>query len=89
MLELRVLGPLEVVRDGEPVPLPRQMHRALLALLVLHRNEVVSTDSLIEELWSGQPPATAKDALQNYVSQLARRSAETSSSREPRAMCSR
>ena len=70
MLELRVLGPLEVVRDGEPVPLPRQMHRALLALLVLHRNEVVSTDSLIEELWSGQPPATAKDALQNYVSQL-------------------
>ena len=70
MLELRVLGPLEVVRDGEPVPLPRQMHRALLALLVLHRNEIVSTDSLIEELWSGQPPATAKDALQNYVSQL-------------------
>ena len=70
MLELRILGPLEVLADGEPVALPRKKQRALLALLLLRAGEVVSTDELIEELWGGQPPATAKDALQNYVSQL-------------------
>ena len=69
MLEFRMLGPLEVLADGKPVSLPRKQ-RALLALLVLHVGEVVSTDRLIEELWAGKPPATAKDALQNYVSQL-------------------
>jgi DNA-binding SARP family transcriptional activator len=70
MLEFRILGPIEALRDGEPVSLPRKKQRALLALLVLHAGEVVSTDQLIEELWAGKPPATAKDALQNYVSQL-------------------
>jgi DNA-binding SARP family transcriptional activator len=70
MLEILVLGPLEARQDGKVVALPRQMHRALLALLALRANEVVSTDRLIEELWDGKPPATAKDALQNYVSQL-------------------
>ena len=70
MLEFRILGPVETLRDGEPVSLPRKKQRALLALLVLHAGEVVSTDQLIEELWAGKPPATAKDALQNYVSQL-------------------
>ena len=65
-----MLGPLEVLVDGEPVSLPRKKQRALLALLLLRAGEAVSTDELIEELWAGQPPATAKDALQNYVSQL-------------------
>ncbi|HEU0303555.1 MAG TPA: BTAD domain-containing putative transcriptional regulator [Gaiellaceae bacterium] len=70
MLELRILGPLEVVVDGEPVELRRAKQRSLLALLLLSAGEVVSADRLIEELWAGAPPATAKDALQNYVSQL-------------------
>jgi DNA-binding SARP family transcriptional activator len=70
MLEFRLLGPLEVLADGEPVSLPRKKQRALLALLLLRAGEAVSTDELIEELWAGKPPATAKDALQNYVSQL-------------------
>src|SRR5262245_49909861 len=70
MLEFRILGPLEIHADGAAVELPRKKQRALLALLVLHAGEVVSTDTLIDELWEGRPPATAKDALQNYVSQL-------------------
>jgi DNA-binding SARP family transcriptional activator len=70
VLELRILGPLEVLVDGEPVELRRAKQRALLALLLLSAGEVVSADRLIDELWGGQPPATAKDALQNYVSQL-------------------
>ena len=69
MLEFRILGPLEVLADGEPVAL-RKKQRALLTLLLLRVGEVVSTDELIEELWAGRPPATARDALQNYVSQL-------------------
>ena len=46
--------------------------RALLALLLIHPNESLSTDRLIDELWGEQPPATAAKILQNYVSQLRR-----------------
>lgn len=70
MLELRILGPLEVLVEGAAVDLRRQKQRALLGLLLLRAGEVVSVDTLIEELWTGKPPPTAKDALQNYVSQL-------------------
>ena len=45
---------------------------ALLALLVLHANEVVSTDRLLDELWGERPPRTAGKSLQTYVSQLRR-----------------
>jgi predicted ATPase/DNA-binding SARP family transcriptional activator len=44
--------------------------RGLLALLLLHANEVVSRDRLIDELWSEQPPETAANTLQVHVSQL-------------------
>src|SRR5919201_26971 len=47
-----------------------QDERAVLALLLLHAHEVVSSDRLIEELWAGEPPGTAQTALQGYVSQL-------------------
>jgi len=70
VLEFRVLGPLEVVADGEPVVLRRQKPRTLLALLLLRQGVVVSADRLVEELWAGRPPATARASLQNCVSQL-------------------
>ena len=44
--------------------------RALLAVLLLHRREVVSTDRLIDELWGERPPATALKSVQVYVSHL-------------------
>ncbi|HET8652557.1 MAG TPA: BTAD domain-containing putative transcriptional regulator, partial [Gaiellaceae bacterium] len=44
--------------------------RALLAVLLLHRGEVVPSERLIEELWSGRAPATAAKSVQVYVSQL-------------------
>src|SRR4051794_28531652 len=46
--------------------------RALLALLLVHRNEVVASDRLIDELYDGAPPPTANKALQNAISQLRR-----------------
>ena len=50
-MKFLLLGPFEV-RDGEtPLPLPRKKHRALLALLMLRAGEVVSADTLVEELW--------------------------------------
>lgn len=69
-LDFRVLGPLEVSRAGTVLPLARGKERALLALLLVHRNEVVAVDRLIDELWAGAPPPTAQTALHGYVGKL-------------------
>jgi len=66
-MEFRILGPLEVYSDGQPVDLGGAKQRALLAVLLLHANQVVSQDSLIESLWESDPPASAQKALQMYV----------------------
>ena len=66
----RILGPLDVQEDGTTLRLGSGRQRALLALLLVHANELVSSDRLIDELWSGRPPPTAQKALQGYVSQL-------------------
>ena len=69
-MEFRILGPLEVVRDDKPLVMGAAKPRALLALLLLHADEVVSSDRLIDGLWGEEAPATAQKALQVYVSQL-------------------
>jgi DNA-binding SARP family transcriptional activator/tetratricopeptide (TPR) repeat protein len=69
-MEFRILGPLEVVADGKVLDLGGPKQRALLALLLLEANRVVSSDRLIEGLWEGKPPDTALKAIQVYVSQL-------------------
>jgi DNA-binding SARP family transcriptional activator len=69
-MEFRILGPLEVCSEGREISLGGAKQRAVLAVLLLHRNEVVSTDRLIDELWSDRPPATAAKVVQVYVSQL-------------------
>jgi DNA-binding SARP family transcriptional activator/streptogramin lyase len=71
-VEFRILGPLELVEEGRQVELAGGRQRALLALLLLHANEVVSSDRLIDGLWGERPPATAPKVLQNAVSQLRR-----------------
>src|SRR5829696_3338263 len=69
-LEFGVLGPFEIRAEGRPLLLRSPKQRALLALLLLHANEVVSSDRLIEELWLGKPPDSAANVLQVYVSQV-------------------
>ncbi len=69
-MEFRILGPLEVVDHGQPLPLGGTRQRTLLALLLTRANEVVSSDRLIDELWHRTPPASAANALQYHVSQL-------------------
>jgi len=71
-MDFRILGPLEVYDRGKALPLGAGKQRAVLALLLLHANEVVSADRLIDELWGEAPPPPAAKILQNYVSQLRR-----------------
>jgi DNA-binding SARP family transcriptional activator/basic membrane lipoprotein Med (substrate-binding protein (PBP1-ABC) superfamily) len=66
-VEFRLLGPLEVVAEGHQLSLGGSRPRALLALLLLHGNEVVSVDRIIDELWDAQPPRTAEQAVRVYV----------------------
>ena len=69
-LDFLVLGPVEVLRGGLPVLLPSGQRRALLGLLLVHAGEVVPVDRIVDELWRGDPPASAEHALQVYVSGL-------------------
>src|SRR4051794_15162264 len=69
-MEFKILGPLEVRRGDQLLPCKSAKQRLLLAALLLHPNEVVSSDRLIEALWGDEPPATAQKALQVHVSQL-------------------
>ena len=68
-VEFRILGPLEVLRDGEPLDVGPHKQRSLLALLLLHANRVVTTDHLLEELW-GEEAEGKENALWVYVSRL-------------------
>jgi DNA-binding SARP family transcriptional activator len=69
-MEFRILGPLEVWAETGEVPLGGRRPRALLALLLLHANEVVSSDRLIDELWGDDSPEGAAAALRVNVSRL-------------------
>jgi len=70
VMEFRVLGSLEVVDHDGPVALGAPKQRTLLAVLLLHRGEPVSSDRLIDEIWGEQPPASATKLVQGYVSNL-------------------
>jgi DNA-binding SARP family transcriptional activator len=85
MMELRILGPLEVVAEGDPVDLPSGKRACSWAALVVHANQVVSTDRLFEFLWRGQAPDGAANTLQTYVSHL-RRSLEPDRMPRPRSL---
>jgi DNA-binding SARP family transcriptional activator len=69
-MEFRILGPLEVVVDGNALDLAGPKQHAVLAMLLIEANRVVSSDRLIVALWEETPPETAHKALQVYVSQL-------------------
>ena len=69
-IEFAILGPLEATRNGKPIALGGPRQRALLALLLVHANEVVSAERLIDELWGSDAPAGAAHSLQVYVSGL-------------------
>lgn len=69
-MEFRILGPLEVAHDGRSLALGGSQERALLALLLLSANRVVSAERLAENLWGDDPPEGATQALRVGVSRL-------------------
>jgi DNA-binding SARP family transcriptional activator len=69
-VEFRILGPLEVVEDGNPVALGTLKERLVLGVLLLHANEFVSRERIIDDLWGEAPPPTARKAVNVYVSKL-------------------
>lgn len=71
-MEFRLLGPIAVSADGRSLPLGGPKQRAVLALLALHAGEVVSVERLIDTVWAGEPPGTARNTLQTYVRHLRR-----------------
>jgi DNA-binding SARP family transcriptional activator len=87
VIEFRLLGPLEVLRDGDPLKVVAPRQRGLLAILLAHANELVPADRLAEQLWAGRPPRTAATALQVHVSRL-RKILETGTG-DPRVVVTR
>lgn len=69
-MEFWLLGPLEVLDAGLKLELGGVKQRSLLAVLLLHSNEVISVDRLIDELWGASPPRTAAKSIQVYVSRF-------------------
>jgi YVTN family beta-propeller protein len=69
-MDYRILGAFEVWVDDRLVGLGGEKPRALLAILLLHHDEVVSADRLIDNLWGESPPETASSTLRAYVSRL-------------------
>ncbi len=71
-MDFRILGPVEVWHDGTHIPITAPMQRAVLTTLLVRPSEVVSVDSIIDQLWGPEPPHTAQVTIRNYVQRLRR-----------------
>jgi DNA-binding SARP family transcriptional activator/RecA/RadA recombinase len=70
-MRFRLLGPLEVVDDGDrSLALGGRKQRSVLAVLLLHANDVVATERLVDEVWGDSPPATVAKSIQVYISRM-------------------
>ncbi len=83
-LAISVLGELAATHNGKVIDLGGRKQRAVLAVLVLARGDVVPAEQLIDDLWGEAPPPSAAGALHSYVSHL-RRSLEPDRSARSRA----
>jgi YVTN family beta-propeller protein len=82
-MEFRILGPLEVVSDGRTLRLGSGKQLGLVAVLLLHANQAVPVDRLVDELWGDSPPPTAPKIVRNYVSLLRRELGDRLVTRSP------
>ncbi|ADD40564.1 AfsR/SARP family transcriptional regulator [Stackebrandtia nassauensis] len=71
-MEYRILGPLEVVRDGVPIAIKGRHQPRLLAMLLLEAGQTVTLSRLVDVLWDEEPPETARRQAQNYMAALRR-----------------
>ncbi len=71
MLDIAVLGPLEVTRDGERVPVPRGRTSQLLVRLALEAGSLVSAERLVEDLWRDTAAESRRNTLQSKIARKA------------------
>ncbi|BCL13330.1 AfsR/SARP family transcriptional regulator [Micromonospora sagamiensis] len=71
-MEFWILGPIEVTEGGRSLAIGGPKPRAALAALLLEANRIVSVEGLVDAIWGEQPPPSARNALQTYVSRLRR-----------------
>jgi predicted ATPase/DNA-binding SARP family transcriptional activator len=69
-LEIRLLGPFEVVAGGTLAEVGGSKRQALLAMLALRRGRMVDVDALVEGLWGEELPAAPRNALHHHVARL-------------------
>jgi DNA-binding SARP family transcriptional activator/energy-coupling factor transporter ATP-binding protein EcfA2 len=69
-ISVRILGPIEIERGGRLIELSGRRERAVIALLLVHAGQVVSLDRMTEDLWDGEPPASAVTTLRAHVSRV-------------------
>ena len=69
-MRFKVLGPLQATGSNGPVPLGGPKQRAVLAHLVVRANELVPADTLIDLVWTGDPPEAARGTIHSYISHL-------------------
>jgi DNA-binding SARP family transcriptional activator len=69
-MQVRLLGPVDIVVGGTARPVRGARRKALLAVLALRAGDIVSTDRLIEMVWGDSAPTTAAATLQNHISHL-------------------
>ncbi|MGW5342806.1 BTAD domain-containing putative transcriptional regulator [Streptomyces sp. NPDC004050] len=69
-LQFDVFGPLTVRRAGELIEIPQAKHRVVLASLLLRAGRTLTAEELIQQLWGGEPPLTARKTLQGYIARL-------------------
>jgi len=69
-MEFRILGPIAVYEGETQISLGKPQERAVLAALLLHANEPLSRERLVDLLWGDAPPRTAPASLYNHVSRL-------------------
>ena len=70
MIEFQALGGLSVMHDGEEVAVGGRRQRRLLAILLIHRNTVVSVDRLTDAVFDGEPTAAAATTLRSYIARI-------------------
>lgn len=71
-VEVNLLGPIEVWVDGDERAPAGRIRRSILGLLALRAGRVVDAETLIDGVWNGSPPSTARASLQMHISQIRR-----------------
>jgi DNA-binding SARP family transcriptional activator len=69
-MQVRLLGPVDVIADGVSRPVNGLRRKAVLTVLALDSGVIVSSDRLADVVWGGEPPATSQNTLQRHVSYL-------------------